>query len=396
MKVYIITPTTFPLGLADTNRIIYYAKMLKNNGIDVQVLIYKRNNLYNNKDSKGVFEEIPFEYVGGVCNRSASVWKARFYDCYDRYALFQYLRRHLRKDDIVFCYGSLYTNLISMITHIKKAKFVFNLCELPHVVENESWKSRLLRDLFGKIVLKNSDAVVTITKALTLYTRKYVRENLPILEIPILVDYAKYTMKDRSHESERVYIFHAGSLSESKDGFLGMIEAFGLASLELNRNFVFISTGAINKCPHKKELEELIRKYSLENKLIFTGYLTDDELKDYLSKASMVIINKYRSLQNQYCFSSKLAEYMAASKAIIMTDVSESRDWLKSGHDCMIIEPENTTELTKAIKILYEQQEMRRNIGQNANRSCLKLFDYNVYSKPLKEFFESLIYNTHV
>ena len=138
---------------------------------------------------------------------------------------------------MVFCYGSLYTSLIPHITHFRKAKFVFNLCELPHVVEIESWKSRLLRHLFGKIVLKNSDAVVTITKALTQYTREYVKAELPILEIPILVDYAKYNMEDRSALSDVPYIFHAGSLSESKDGFLGMIEAFGLARLEISKPF---------------------------------------------------------------------------------------------------------------------------------------------------------------
>lgn len=391
MKVYIITPTTFPMGLADTNRIIYYAKMLKEKGVEAEVLIYKRNNQYNNKESQGVFEGIPFKYVGGECYRPNSTWKARLYDCYDRYALFQYLRRNLKKNDIVFCYGSLYTSLIPLITHIKKAKFVFNLCELPHVVENESWKSRMLRDLFGKLVLRNSDAVVSITKALTQYARKYVGESLPILEIPILVDHAKYNMEDKSQESNQIYIFHAGSLSESKDGFLGMVEAFGLASLELRKNFVFYSTGNINKCPHREELEDLIRRYSLDDKLIFTGYLTDEQLRDYLCKASMVIINKYRSLQNQYCFSSKLAEYMAASKAIIMTDVSESRDWLKTGYDCMMIEPENTKELTRAIKNLYEQPQLRMTLGRNANLSCKEMFDYHVYSTKLTDFFVKLI-----
>lgn len=390
MKVYIITPTTFPNGLADTNRIIYYAKMLKDSGAEAEVLVYKRNNQYNNTEAKGIFEGIPFTYVGGSCKRETGRWSARYYDCYDRVALFFYLKRVLKPGDVVFCYGSLYTSLIPHITHFRKAKFVFNLCELPHVVENESWKSRLLRDLFGKIVLKNSDAVVTITKALTQYTREYVKAELPILEIPILVDYAKYNMEDRSALSDVPYIFHAGSLSESKDGFLGMIEAFGLARLEISKPFYFISTGNIEKCPHKDELKNIIRKYGLDERLRFTNYLSDEQLRGYLSKASIVIINKYRSLQNQYCFSSKLAEYMAASKAIIMTDVSESKDWLRSDYDCLIVEPEDTKALASAIKDLYFEESKRINMGKCANESCRKLFDYKVYSKDLYEFFQNI------
>lgn len=386
MKVYIITPTTFPLGLADTNRIIYYAKMLLQNGVKTEIIIYKRNNLYNNKDTKGVYENIPYHYVSGVCKRTQSVWKARLHDCYDRYALYKYLSKELKKGDVVFCYGSLYTSFIPRVTHRRKAKFVFNLCELPHVVENESWKSRTLRYFFGKVVLKNSDAVVTITKALTRYSKLFVKDDVPILEIPIIVDFSKYNMIDKSSEVDIPYIFHAGSLSESKDGFLGMVEAFGLACSEINEPLVFYSTGNITKCPHRQELEEIIRKYRLEEKLIFTNYLSDEQLKDYLSKASMVIINKYRSLQNEYCFSSKLAEYMAASKAIIVTDVGETCRWLKNNQDSVIVEPEDTKALARAIISLFNDKEKRNRLGLQANASCKKNFDYNIYSQSLYSF----------
>lgn len=65
--------------------------------------------------------------------------------------------------------------------------------------------------------------------------------------------------------------------------------------------------------------------------MLFTGYLSHEDLKDYLSKASMVIINKYRNQQNEHCFSTKLGEYLAAAKPVIITNVGEAMNWLENG-----------------------------------------------------------------
>lgn len=49
------------------------------------------------------------------------------------------------------------------------------------------------------------------------------------MKVPILVDFPQYEMIDRSDEADVPYIFHSGTLSQQKDGFLDMLEAFAKA-----------------------------------------------------------------------------------------------------------------------------------------------------------------------
>jgi glycosyltransferase involved in cell wall biosynthesis len=197
-------------------------------------------------------------------------------------------------------------------------------------------------------------------------------------------------MEDHSSEAEIPYIFHSGTLFEQKDGILGMLEAFGKATQKLDKNIHFISTGTPNKSPHYHDIERIIKDYQIEDKVTFTGYLSNEELKDYLSKASLVIINKYPNQQNTYCFSTKLGEYLAAGKPVIITKVGEAMNWLKDGENAYIIEPNDTELLAQTIVNAINNPENRNKIALNGQKICKECFDYRNYGKKLLHFFNNI------
>ena len=105
-----------------------------------------------------------------------------------------------------------------------------------------------------------------------------------------MVNFNYYDMPDCSKEVKTPYIFHCGTLQEQKDGILGMIEAFGKAVMK-NESIRFICTGYIEQSPNSEEIRALIEKYGIHDKLTFVGYLSLSELRNYLSRAALVIIN---------------------------------------------------------------------------------------------------------
>ena len=118
--------------------------------------------------------------------------------------------------------------------------------------------------------------------------------------------------------------------------------------------------------------------------------MRNEELKEYLSKASLVIINKYKTQQNQYCFSTKLGEYLAAAKPVIITNVVEAMNWLENLNSAYIIEPENSVALTDAIVRVFMKPDEARRIGLSGQRVCQNSFDYHRWSKSLVEFMKCL------
>lgn len=395
--IYILTNSPFPYGMAPVKRKLCLAKALIQEGANCKVLCFCRTQTKGDKSlntqSKGVFQGVPYEYIGGKTERYSNPYIAKVETGFLILLLYLRLLLSLKKGDVIYVYThdkfARQMNLAVDIAHFKGAKAVRELCEIPGKgntnIEGEKEKQFVLEKCFP-----NYDGFVAISDSLAALAKQYMKPSAKILKVPIIVDYKDYYLEDKSSEVNVQYIFHSGSLFEQKDGILGMIEAFGKASWQLNKPICFISTGRKENSPHSKDIDTLIAKYNLHDKLIFTGFVTDDKLRDYLQKASIVIINKTPNLQNTFCFSTKLGEYMAAGKAIIITNVGEAMNWLTDDKDAFIIPPCDNDKLVEAIVALFNEDETRKRLGENARITCKKSFDYKVWGEQLKKYFEQL------
>lgn len=402
MKVYILTREPFPNGMAATNRIKCYAKAILEKGVPCEVLICTRTEVYGkapkNMIGEGVFENISYKYIGGTPLRGSNIVLRQINDRMDKMRTMQYLFKHLKEGDLVLGFLSAspyFINTIIKIVHRKKAKYIRELCELPYGTSQETARNIKLRKFTLSKQFPLCDGFIAISDALVILAEKYKRTNAKVQKVPILVDFEKYCITDKSNEVDVPYIFHSGTLYEQKDGILGMIEAFGIALRQIPFPIRFIFTGKIENSPHKEAIHGLIEKYQLKDKILFTGYLSESELKDYLSKASLVIINKYDTQQNKYCFSTKLAEYLAASKPVIITKVGEAMNWLTDNKDAYIVETQQIDSLAEKIVEAFTNVQKRYSIAENGFKTCKSSFDYRNYSKQLIDFFTQISNGTN-
>lgn len=400
MTVYIITNQPFPNGMAATNRIKCYAKAIIGQNIPCNILIYHRTEVFGKKPRNtkghGIFEGIDYYYIGGTPLRGKNKYIRVFNDYKDKFNLFLFLKRNLQENDIVLGYCGhdiKYTNLLIKLIHQKKAKFVRDLCELPLITAKQTSQTEKLRDYTLRTQFPCCDGIIAISDTLYTLAQKYCSPQCKIIKIPILVDYKHCYLEDRSSESTVPYIFHAGTLYEQKDGVLGMFEAFGKASNNLSEPIHFISTGNPKESPQHHEILNIINQYQISDKLTFTGYLYRDQISDYLSKASLVVINKHPNPQNLYGFSTKLGEYLAAGKPVIITNVGEAMNWLKDGESAYIVEPNDTDSLAKAIVDAFRDPEKRKAIGKNGQRVCKENFDFRNYGEKIRMFFQEITNN---
>lgn len=393
-KVYIVTPEAFPVGFAATNRIICYAKALLNAGVETEILIYKRTNLKGNKKSFGIIDNIRYRYVGGECRRNNTKVFALLFDLYDRILLLLILFIKLKPNDYVLGYISRpYGSFVLMITHLRKCFYIEELCEYPYADSPKpKWKIKMGTFLLLKFQFPYCDGIIAISKSLANYAEDHVSKKCKIIRIPILVDLDRFKLlKDNvCEELRQITIVHAGSLTEKKDGILGVIEAFAISSKRLNIPMKMFFTGNITSSPHKVEIEKLLQKYQLDKNVIFTGYLQEKELKTLLYKSTFFIINKYPTMQNKYCFATKLGEYLAMGKVVITTKYGEAVNWLHHKEDTYFVEPCDIEELANAIVEIVTNTKLRLTIEENARKRCEESFSYINYSRPLLLFLSDI------
>ena len=253
MNIYIITNQPFPYGMAATNRIKCYAKAIIRQDIPCKILIYHRTEVFGKKPRNtkghGIFEGVEYNYIGRTPLRGRNKYIRAFNDYKDKINLFLFLKRKLQKNDIVIgFYGGdvKYFNLLIKLIHLKKGKFIRELCELPFGTTKQTSRTEKLREYTLRTQFPCCDGIITISDTLYTLAQKHCSPHCKIVKIPILVDYDQYCFEERSSESNVPYIFHAGTLYEQKDGFIGMLEAFGKATELVKKPILFISTGYLS------------------------------------------------------------------------------------------------------------------------------------------------------
>lgn len=397
MKVIILTGEPFPNGMAATNRIKCYARAIKEGGIECEVVIFRRTERYGSKPKntigQGLFEGIPFCYIGGTPLRGSNILIRQLNDRIDQWRTDRYLRHILNKGDVLFFFMGGYVQLMLRYMRTAQSKGAFcvrDLCELPFVTGAETKTAIRLRKVTLEKQFPRLDGIISISDALLNLAETHTLPTCKHIKVPIMVEYEHYCIIKKVSDTKVPYIFHAGTLYQQKDGILGMIEAFGMAKQRLQTPIKYILTGTVDASPHAKEIRWLINKYQLEDSIEFVGYLVREQIKEYLSKASLVISNRPKSKQDYYGFSTKVGEYLASGTPLITTNWGEAVNWLKDGESAYIIEPEDTNALANTIVQVFRNPDEALKIGRAGQQLCQRSFDYHVWSLPLVYFFKHL------
>jgi len=393
MKIYFILKNTYPIGMASTARVHAYGMGLKNQGQEVHVLLpislephgCKQKNIHKEGfDENGVH----YKYMSGSSLRGNNIIKRQINDQYGYFHTLLYLLKHLRKDDQIIIYeGGWFWQLMCIIAvHLKGAKVAMELNELPYVFGQQTNKTIAKRQRMLKHVFPRYDQFIVISNTLQQLAHQYAPKS-KVIKVPIIVeDITDIVAKDKS-PFDKPYILHTGTLNQSKDGILGLIEAFGKACQQTNIPLHYLFTGYLEKSPQRDYIKKLLVKYHIEDRVKFLGYLDESELRQYQQHCSLCIINKYKTLQNKYCFSTKLGEYLAFARPVIMTSVGEAMNYLKNGEYAYLVEPNDTDSMANKILHILNHPDEAARIGNAGRELAMNVFYCDIQAKRLVSFF---------
>lgn len=187
----------------------------------------------------------------------------------------------------------------------------------------------------------------------------------------------KYNLPD-------VYIMTPAATWEHKN-HIAVLEALNLLRGESFKVF-WIATG--NKTPFYKVISEKIKSMSLEDQVLFTGIVSDSDLKGLYQNASLVVIPTLYEAG-----SGPLFEAMRYNKPVVCSNVTSLPESI--GNSEFVFNPLNIMELAGLIKrALTDMEFIERNI-ENSQRQTdyFKNINYdtaflNAYSKATKDFIQ--------
>ena len=393
MKVFIITIEPFPNGMAATGRIKCYAKAIMKAGMECEVLIFHRTEVYgrkpNNVEGKGTFEGIPFRYIGGTPLRASNVFVRKLNDLLDRIRLLRYLSKSVKQGDALFTYfrQNPIERFLLPLAKKKGWKIYRELCEYPYATSKVYSETEEKCRKYMTTTFRQYSGAVCISQPLLELARLYHPQG-KYVKIPILIDEKNWDFSAvKAKDFGAPYIFHSGALFQQKDGIVDVLNAFADALPSLPKGTRYYFTGKAEKSADKDLILQSIRDRGLQDCVVFLGFLSTEELMEYIKGAALFIINKNDNLQNRYCFATKLGEYLLSCNPVITTDVGEAMCYLQNGKNAYIVKHGERKQLSDAIVNGILHLSEGQQIGKEGAETAKDNFCYESQSERLKEFF---------
>lgn len=221
------------------------------------------------------------------------------------------------------------------------------------------FRTRRVCDLMLKRTIKKADHLIAISKS----TKNDLVDYLNIDEEKITVVYEgcdigrfkPLQITDEIRNSYNIkgnYILSLGDINPRKN-IERLIKAFAILDNHVKRNYCLVLAG--NKGYKFKELQNLINYLKLENKVITTGYIRDDDLPMLISGADLFV---YPSLYEG--FGLPILEAMACGTPVITSNISSMPEI--AGKAAILADPYNVEEIADAIKRVLSSTNLQSSL----------------------------------
>ncbi len=387
----------FPNGMAPIARVTAYTQGLIQAGSRVWVLCLGTSERpeigVQNTEIRGTAAGVDFEYTCGTTIRGETFFKRRWLAFKGPWvAAWRVLSRSREeKIEALFLYPDtlLTAILFWLVARLCRAVYLLDKSERPFLRAERSLAWKFYGFFYTRTVFKLFDGVIVISEYLERYMHRCMRSGAKTLRIPILVDAAKFVGINEKPLPPARYITYCGTLNEAKDGVLTLMRAFALIKDE----FEDVSLCLVGDS-YRKSQAPVFRQHAeglgIAQRVVFTGNVSRDRFPPYLCQASVLALARPSSLQAAAGFPTKLGEYLATGKPVVVTRTGEIENHLKDGESAYLVPPDDVQAFAQRLHDVLSHPDQARAVGQNGRLVATSKFDFRINALRLQEFIHSL------
>lgn len=147
--------------------------------------------------------------------------------------------------------------------------------------------------------------------------------------------------------------------------------------------FIIIGRELDSKMSYARYLDDLKRKYSLDN-LSFFGPVKD--VRAVLEAADIFVCSSLAETGPMTLF-----EAMSMAKAVVSTDVGDVGSMIKDGENGFVVRVKDVRNMAKCVVELIEQPSLRKSLGDKARNYAVRYLDIHNTVKRHTEFYNLIL-----
>ena len=386
-KLFVIAKDVpFPIGMAATNRIVSYLKFLSSYGFNTNVFPTKpteKEEQVINKNISGKFQGIYFEYLSAT-----TIWPKK---SPKHVKAFLMIKTHLKliekiiiqRPHIVLTYSdSLSLKIILYCLHkVFQFKYIIEETEYPKIFKRTSNSILIKLYLF---FYRQADGMLLITNKLKEYYSNVGVKNSFVL--PMSVDISRFSKRNDDLKESNYFAYVGGSGGFQRDGVIHMIKSFLIFS-ESHIGFKFKIVGDLDLDSFiVQEIIEYVDKFRLSDKVIFTGFMSTEQIPDLLENARGILLTPEYDFASGG-FPTKLGEFLASGTPVILTSIDDFSD-IFSNDNVFMVKPGDHDEIATAMSTIIDDPILAKKIGEGGRLLANTIFNPGAYINDLRLFLK--------
>lgn len=310
-------------------------------------------------------------------------------------SVFNYLKSAIRfinnrfsrsEENIFYLYETpdLKTIFPLIYAKIKGYKIVVDIVEDNSLAASFGGLVNRIRIKSGAFFLKNLQFLIDLNLVISVHLKNLVmtvnNDLNKVLYIPVTMDIENYPIK--SHPTKIANrIFYGGSFGK-KDGLESLILAFEEVC-QIYPDVKLILTGKGENKADFEHIMDLIQDSIFNSRIEYKGFLSSDEYHRTLNSCDIFCVIRDDSDAANSGFPSKLAEFLATGRAVIVSRVGDVPNFLRDKENALLIQPGSIEDLVKSIKFLLDNPNQIDQIGKKGREVALKAFNNLIESEKL-------------
>lgn len=382
-ELIIVTKEPFPDGMAATNRIISYAKeiaKIKNTTVLISKPTEKKNKV-KNTSIKGEINYLKFEYTAKTTVWPKEKSKIKKFNLILKSFFNLIIRIYQLKPKVIILYTPDYylRSLIFILKKFMNFKLFIEETEYPKIFNRSKRKLSIKRYLKH---YKKCDGMLVMTNELKAYYSNLKTKRIFIL--PMTVDIDRFETNNDNITIENYFVYVGGSGGFKRDGVKNIIEGFN-SFFKDNPQYKLYIVGPLDKSnPLQIEIEKYLHEENILEQVIFKGAVSSSEIPNYLNRATGIVMTPQENFISGG-FPTKLGEFLASGRPVIVTDVGEISRYL-SKRNSFLIKPGNNILIAKAMKGIISDVNKANEIGKIGKETAIKFFTIHSYKEDLINF----------
>ncbi|MFO8109793.1 MAG: glycosyltransferase family 4 protein [Thermoplasmata archaeon] len=245
---------------------------------------------------------------------------------------------------------------------------------------------QLYQRTLGTYTVNKADKIITTTHTYGATSRAVWYRDSDI--IPNAVDAERFhpsnspgnIRKKLGIEGDEHMVLYVGRIVYHK-GLEHLVES--ASYLEDDVKYVIGGTGNF-----RPELEKLIKKHDLRDRIIFPGRIPNSELPKYYAAADVFVLPSVSRLE---AFGIVALEAMASATPVVVSDIPGVREVITEGVHGLLSEPLNPANLAGKIRTILRNPELGEKMGKMGRKRIEENLTWDIVAEQIEKIYEDLL-----